>query len=134
MERDDLIVNESYALNNTHDEAHGAEIRKKIWKVTLLLTIITAVEVAMGIIFKRSDTFTWDVIKMGFIVLTLVKAAYIVLVFMHLGEERKNLKWVIIAPYALFIVYLCFIALTEASETIDRRTPTPVQTEVQATE
>ena len=34
---------------------------------------------------------------------------------MHLGDERKNFKWVILAPYILFIMYLIFICLTESS-------------------
>ena len=134
MERDDLIVNDQYSLDAHHDEAHGVEIRKNIWKVTALLTLITAVEVVMGIIFKRSATFTWEAIKMSFIILTLVKAAYIVLVFMHLGDERKNLKWVILGPYALFIAYLIFIGLTEASRTLDMRTPDVPDAQIEATE
>lgn len=113
MERDDLIVNESYALNNHHDEEAGKAIRKNIWKVTGLLTLITIVEVGLGVWFKRSPEFSWTLIKTTFIVLTLVKAAYIVLSFMHLGEERKNLKMVILVPYFIFIAYLIFIALTE---------------------
>ena len=113
MERDDLIVNDSYALNSHHSEEEGAKIRKNIWKVTGILTLLTTVEVLMGIYFKRSETFTWTMIKWSFIILTLVKAAYIVLVFMHLGDERSNLKKVIIAPYMLFIGYLIFIAISE---------------------
>ena len=113
MERDDLIVNDSYAMAAHHSEEAGAAIRKKIWFVTALLTLITAVEVGMGIIFKRSETFSWTMIKWSFIVLTLVKAAYIVLVFMHLGDERRNLKKTILTPYILFISYLLFIAITE---------------------
>ena len=113
MERDDLIVNDSYALNSHHSEEDGAKIRKNIWKVTGILTLLTTVEVLMGIYFKRSETFTWTMIKWSFIVLTLVKAAYIVLVFMHLGDERSNLKKVILAPYMLFIGYLLFIAISD---------------------
>lgn len=113
MERDDLIVNDSYAINATHSEEEGKKIRKNVLGVTALLTIITVVEVIMGVVFKRNGTFSWEVIKLLFIVLTLVKAAYIVLKFMHLGEERRNLKYVILLPYALFIMYLIFIALTE---------------------
>lgn len=113
MERDDLIVNDSYAINATHSEEEGKKIRKNVLGVTALLTIITIVEVIMGVVFKRNGTFSWEVIKLLFIVLTLVKAAYIVLKFMHLGEERRNLKYVILLPYALFIMYLIFIALTE---------------------
>ncbi len=113
MERDDLIVNDSYALNSHHSEEEGAAIRKNVWKVTAILTLLTTVEVIMGIYFKRSETFTWSMIKWTFVILTLVKAAYIVLVFMHLGDERPNLKKVVLAPYMLFIGYLLFIAITE---------------------
>ena len=113
MERDDLIVNDSYALNSHHSEEEGAKIRKNIWKVTGIVTLLATVEVMMGIYFKRSETFTWTMIKWSFIILTLVKAAYIVLVFMHLGDERSNLKKVILAPYMLFIGYLIFIAISE---------------------
>lgn len=113
MERDDLIVNDSYAINATHSEDEGRKIRKKLYGVTLLLTVITIVEVGMGVIFKRNGTFGWEMIKLTFILLTLLKAAYIVLVFMHLGDERRNLKWVILGPYALFIMYLIFIGLWE---------------------
>ena len=113
MERDDLIVNDSYSLEAHHSEEKGVKIRKNVVKVTVILTLITVVEVAMGIYFKRSESFSWTAIKWSFIVLTLVKAGYIVMSFMHLGEERKNLRNVILVPYVLFILYLIFIALTE---------------------
>ena len=122
MERDDLIVNDSYALNAHHSEEEGVKIRKKIVFVTVLLTLITAVEVAMGIIFKRSETFTWETIKWSFIFLTLVKAGYIVMIFMHLGDERKNLRNTILVPYLVFIIYLISIALTEALGHLDNFT------------
>lgn len=122
MERDDLIVNDSYALNAHHSEEEGVKIRKKILFVTVLLTLITAVEVAMGIVFKRAETFTWETIKWSFIILTLVKAGYIVMIFMHLGDERKNLRNTIIIPYLVFIIYLIFIALTEALGHLDNFT------------
>jgi len=113
MERDDLIVNDSYSLDAHHSEEAGVKIRKNVYFVTVLLTAITAVEVAMGIIFKRAETYTWEAIKWTFIILTLVKAGYIILSFMHLGDERKTLKYTVLAPYLLFIVYLIFIAFTE---------------------
>jgi cytochrome c oxidase subunit IV len=113
MERDDLIVNDSYSVNARHSEADGVKIRKKLYMVTLILTVITIVEIFMGVQFKRNATFTWETIKLAFIVLTLVKAAYIVLIFMHLGDERKNLKYVVLLPYALFILYLIFIGIYE---------------------
>jgi cytochrome c oxidase subunit 4 len=113
MERDDLIVNDSYPLNAHHSEEEGVKIRKNIIFVTVLLTVITAVEVAMGVMFKRAETFSWEMIKWTFVTLTLVKAGYIVMSFMHLGEERSVMKKTILIPYLVFIVYLVFIALTE---------------------
>jgi len=113
MERDDLIVNDSYSVNARHSEEEGKKIRKKLYMVTVFLTAITVLEIFMGVYFKRNGTFMWETIKMSFLLLTLVKAAYIVLIFMHLGDERKNLKYVVLLPYALFILYLIFIGLYE---------------------
>lgn len=113
MERDDLIVNDSYALNAHHSEEEGVAIRKKIYMVTVILSVITAIEVGMGVMFKRSETFTWTAIKWTFIILTLFKAGYIVMTFMHLGDERKNLRNAVLVPYFVFIAYLIFIAITE---------------------
>lgn len=114
MERDDLIVNDSYSVSANHDEEHGREIRKKIYFVTILLSIITAVEVGLGIFIKHGTTL-WPLVKWGFIVMTLVKAGYIVAVFMHLGDERKSLKYTILLPYGIFVLYLIFIGLTEST-------------------
>jgi cytochrome c oxidase subunit IV len=114
MERDDII---EYSLDAHHSEEEGRKIRAKIWKVTALLTAITAIEIFVGIVFPQYavSATTWMMIKFFYIALTVVKAGYIVLVFMHLGDERKNLRWVILAPYGLFILYLIFICLTEAT-------------------
>jgi len=42
----------------------------------------------------------------------LVKAGYIVLVFMHLGDEKKSLRTTILLPMVL-IIYFIFICLFE---------------------
>ena len=47
--------------------------------------------------------------------MTLVKAAYIVMVFMHLGDEKKALRNVVLIPYAIFILYLIFILIWEGT-------------------
>ena len=112
MERDDIV---EYSLDVRHSEEAGRKIRKKILKVTVILTIITVVEVLLGSQIKQSSDY-WPIIKWSFIVLTLIKAAYIVLSFMHLGDERKAMKYVILIPYVVFIIYLIFVLLWEASE------------------
>ena len=85
MERDDLIQDNLYSLSANHDEEHGKAIRKKIWQVTAILTAITIVEVCTGAFIKQyydgvANEYWW-IVKWSFIVLTVVKAAYIVLVF-----------------------------------------------------
>lgn len=114
MERDDLIVNDSYSVQANHSEEAGKSIRKKIVFVTVLLTVVTIIEVALGIFIKQGTTL-WPIVKWSFIAMTLIKAGYIVAVFMHLGDERKSLRYTILLPYALFILYLLYIAITESN-------------------
>jgi cytochrome c oxidase subunit IV len=118
MERDDII---EYSLDAHHDEEHGKKIRKKIYFVTVLLSVVTVVEVLLGVFGIRALHLPWELIKWTFIILTIVKAGYIVLVFMHLGDERKSFKCTILAPYSLFILYLIFICLKEAMVMYDLR-------------
>ncbi|MFT4660444.1 MAG: cytochrome c oxidase subunit 4 [Ulvibacter sp.] len=116
MERDDLINDHNYSVAAYHDEAHGKVTRKSIVKVTIILSVLTIVEVIMGAMIGRDDSWTWQMVKYAFIVMTLVKAAYIVLSFMHLGDERKSLKKMIIIPYVFFILYMiALIILSEAN-------------------
>jgi len=111
MIRDDIY---EYSLDAHHDEEAGKKIRKKIWFVTILLTIITAVEVALGAFIKQGSG-AWPFVKWSFIIMTLFKAGYIVMTFMHLGDERKGLRYVILVPYFIFILYLIFILLWEGT-------------------
>lgn len=111
MLRDDVI---EYSLDAHHSEEQGKKIRAKIWKVTALLTIITIVEVALGAFIKHGSG-AWPFVKWSFIIMTLLKAGYIVMVFMHLGDERKNLRSFILIPYFIFMSYLIFIVLYEGT-------------------
>jgi cytochrome c oxidase subunit IV len=112
MERDDLILDHSYSVAANHDEEHGKLLRKTIWKVTAILSIITLVEVGLGMAIKQDNAF-WPVVKYSFLFMTLVKAGYIVLVFMHLGDEKKSFKWMLFGPYFIFMGYLIFQLITE---------------------
>ncbi|HOY27488.1 MAG TPA: cytochrome C oxidase subunit IV family protein [Flavobacteriales bacterium] len=112
MERDDII---EYSLDAHHSEEAGRKIRRKIWMVTLFLAVVTAVEVALGAYWKEWMPDSWNMVKWTFVVLTLVKATYIVMTFMHLGDERRNIRAIILLPYALFILYLVFIAIFESN-------------------
>ena len=111
MLRDDIY---EYSLDAHHSEEVGVKMRKKIYFVTILLTVITAVEVFLGAFIKQSSD-AWPFVKWSFIIMTLLKAGYIVLVFMHLGDERKGLRAVILVPYFIFMLYLIFILLWEGT-------------------
>ena len=115
MKRDDII---EYSLHNHHSEEEGVKKRKEIWKVTIILAVITTIEVTMGMLLQKTEFLDaqsiWDTIKIAYIGLTVVKAAYIIMVFMHLGEERKMLRWLILAPYMFFLLYLLFFIIWEA--------------------
>ena len=88
-----------------------------IWKVFWILLIVTSVEVLLGInqpeILVGNRFLGTSLLNHIFIVLTLVKAGYIVLVFMHLGFERTTFKWTILIPAFILIPYLLFILLSE---------------------
>jgi len=90
-----------------------------IWKVFWILLGLTTFEVLLGI-FKPD--FLNNTIFLGtkllnhvFIVLTLIKAGYIVMVFMHLGFERKQLQWTILLPPFILVPYLLFILFSEGA-------------------
>ena len=95
-----------------------------IWIVFWILLGLTTVEVALGI-FKVNGFLPHALVHdhfIGlkwlthiFIILTLIKAAYIVMTFMHLGFEKKSLRWTILLPAFILIPYLLFIVLSEAS-------------------
>ena len=92
-----------------------------IWKVFWILLFITAFEVALGII---KPSYLVDTIFLGtklinhvFIILTIIKAAYIINQFMHLGHEKVSLKWTILLPALILVPYLLFIILNEGTYT-----------------
>ena len=112
MERDDII---EYSLDAGHSEEEGRTIRKKILFVTILLSVITTFEVLLGVFWRTWMPDSWHWVKWTFIALTVVKATYIVMSFMHLGDERRNIRSMILMPYVLFLLYLILIAIWEST-------------------
>ena len=90
---------------------------QKIWGVLAFLTLVTAVEVVLGIIKPASLTGTsvlgMKLLNWIFIILTLVKAYYIAWDFMHLRDEKSSLRRAIVWTPIFLIAYLSFILLTE---------------------
>jgi len=91
---------------------------QKIWGVLIFLTLVTMVEVALGIIKPRIFTHSYflgmKLLNWIFIILTLVKAYYIAWDFMHLRDEKSALRRAIVWTPIFLVLYLVFILLFEA--------------------
>src|SRR5438552_510293 len=90
-----------------HHEPSGST--KRIWKVFWILLIITMVELGLGLslyALTLPEGLRMHLIKGVIIVLSLAKAYYIVSVFMHLGDEIRNMIMTIVVPLTLFIWFI----------------------------
>lgn len=94
-------------VHTHHDEAAGVKIRKKLMQVFWLLFAITAVEFIIAFLMPRGTGR-----NMIFIGMTLVKAGYIVAVFMHLKDEVRSLVMTILIPLT-FVIWLILVLLIE---------------------
>lgn len=103
----------SYETMYHHTEEEGKKKRRSLWRVFWIMLLITLVELFVGFNATKWNLTGTSVLKWGFIILTLAKAAFIVLKFMHLGDETKFFKYTILLPYSIFIIYLVFIVLVE---------------------
>ena len=88
-----------------HSSDGGAAQRKQIWKVFIILSVLTAFE------FLIAFTLAHGTLKI-FVVMTIVKAFYIVGEFMHLKHEVKTLIWAILIPTVL-VAWLILALLLE---------------------
>jgi len=85
---------------------------KRIWKTFWLLLFLTIAELGIGLtiytIHKGANpNHTLVMMFKGLVcILTLAKAFYIVSIFMHLGDEIRNLIMTIIVPLMLFIWFI----------------------------
>ena len=95
-----------------HHHVPGQENVKRIWKTFWLLLVITIIELGMGFsiyfIHKDPDYSHGLVlgIKGAIVILSLAKAFYIVSIFMHLGDEIRNMIMTIAVPLMLFIWFI----------------------------
>ena len=76
----------------------------RIWKIFWILLVITIIEVIMGMFFSHS--LPKGLVNFFFLALTLLKAGYIVAVFMHLGDEFKGFIVTVLIPLILFVWFI----------------------------
>ncbi|MCH1539762.1 MAG: cytochrome C oxidase subunit IV family protein [Flavobacteriaceae bacterium] len=90
---------------------------QKIWGVLIFLSIVTTIEVVLGIVKPQSLMGMFLGMKLLnwiFIILTIVKAYYIAWDFMHIRDEKSGFKGSIVLPLVILIPYLSWILLVEA--------------------
>lgn len=82
----------------------------RIWKTFWVLSLLTVIELGLGYFLywkhgQLSYGFTLST-KLVIAALTLAKAYYIVSIFMHLGDEIRNMIMTIIVPLILFVWFI----------------------------
>jgi cytochrome c oxidase subunit 4 len=107
----------AYPEVSFHHHTDDEIFKKRVKKTTILLSVITVIELAIGLaiytIHKGDDPNAMLVLffKGMVCILTLAKAYYIVSVFMHLGDEIRNMIMTIVVPLLLFVWFIvAFIA------------------------
>lgn len=94
----------------TYAAPHKDDAVKRFMKVTWILSIITLIELGLGFGLAK-HWFGYNAglilfIKGAICILSLAKAYYIVSVFMHLGDEIRNMIMTIVVPLMLFIWFI----------------------------
>lgn len=90
---------------------------KRIWFVFGLLSVVTTIEVILGIqkpeFLHMTNFLGMNLLNWIFIILTIYKAYYIVWAFMHMEGETPALRRAVVWTVIFLILYLVFILLTE---------------------
>ncbi len=111
----------------THEHEHKLAIFRgtlkfksnvhKIWGVFVFLSIVTIIEVALGIVrpdFLLDHQFlALKLLNWIFVILTIVKAYYITWDFMHIRDEVSGLRRAVVWTGVFLIVYLVALLLIE---------------------
>ena len=98
-------------------------IKSKIWGVFTLLSIITIIEVYLGIVkpefLTTNRLFALKYLNWIFLILTVIKAYYITWDFMHMRDEKMGLRRSVVWTAVFLIIYLVFILLVEGNYIFD---------------
>ena len=93
----------------THAPEHASGTGR-IWKTFWVLSLLTIIELGLGyfLYFKHGNLAYGFILSTKLLIaaLTLAKAYYIVSIFMHLGDEIRNMIMTIIVPLMLFIWFI----------------------------
>ena len=101
-----------HAEGAEHGE-HEGMTKKRILKIFYILTAITCVEFFIALWLAPHFHISSNIVNPAYIILTLLKAYFIVAFFMHLKFEKVGLALAIIVPI-LFIIGLILVLTNES--------------------
>lgn len=105
------------SAHNEHEHLEHTDaptdMKAKIWKTFWILLVFTIVDIVLYFILLDTKAM-WK--NWMFILLGVVKAYFIVSIFMHMKFEKKFLGYMIILPMA-FVVYLVTLMIIEGDFT-----------------
>jgi len=101
-----FYMSHSHNADANH-EANNAAAISEIKKVTIILSVLTLIELVLGFWMMGIASESLRLaIKGVIVILMMAKAFYIVAYFMHLKHEVKNLIMTIIVPLLLFVWFI----------------------------
>ena len=103
-----------HTQEHEHAEDHVTMTKGQIWKVFFYLLGITGLEFFIALYLLPNGFVGQGIGNFAYIILTLVKAFYIIAYFMHLKFEKVAFKTGIVISL-VFIVYFIVLMLTEGS-------------------
>ena len=95
--------------NNVVVKPVDKAVIRHVLKVALILFVVTVIEFIIAFTLASGGLKTSI-----FVIMTIVKAFYIVSEFMHLGHEEKGLRWMIIFP-SILVIWLIIALLVEGT-------------------
>lgn len=90
-----------------HHDFDREAAKKEVIRVTVILTVITIIELILGfVMMKVHGEFGRTLLKGLICIFMLAKAFYIVGYFMHLKHELRNMIMTIVIPLLLFVWFI----------------------------
>lgn len=89
------------------------DMKSQIWKTFWILFAFTIVDIILYFILLSNHSMMKNWV---FIILGIVKAYYIVGIFMHMKFERKSLMYMIVIPM-VFVIFLVALMIIEGDFT-----------------
>ncbi len=106
-------------MEQENNQIAVAPVNKSKVKVFLRVTLILAVVTGIEYLIAFTVPHDYKTLRIAiFVGLTIVKAFYIVMEFMHLGHEKKSLKMSIVLPM-LFVCFFIFIMIYQGGALLE---------------